>query len=135
MVAIIMFLIVLGNAETKTDFTLLNYFDGEYTVYTNENVGSNSVDLGFCYMNSKPVSHHVIGESMVIQNLEVNAALDSLLARVVKTEFLEDGTIIIYAYTSLIEDNVQVEGNKVNLQIAQRDERFVVGWPLILGSY
>lgn len=86
-------------------------------------------------MNSQKVSGHIIGESMVIERLEVGSALTTLKAKVIKTEYLEDGTVVIYAYTTLINDKVDVSGNRVNLQIATRDNRTVIGWPLILGSY
>jgi len=136
-VILIVSLIILNGANVKAenDFSLLNYFSGDYTVYTSGDNGENSVDLGFCYMNSQKVSGHIIGESMVIERLEVGSALTTLKAKVIKTEYLEDGTVVIYAYTTLINDKVDVSGNRVNLQIATRDNRTVIGWPLILGSY
>ena len=135
LVVIIIFLIVLSGVETKRNFTLLEYFSGEYIVYTSKDNSENSVDLGFCYMNSKPVTNNVIGESISIENLEVGSAITTLKARVIKTETLEDGTCVIYAYSSLIDENITVDGKKVNLQIATKGNRSVIGWPLILGSY
>lgn len=134
-VVVFMFIVLLGGVEDYEQFSLLNYFSGEYTVYTSQESGENSVNLGFCYMNSQPVKDYVMGESMVIDNLEVGDALNKLKARVVKTEYLEDGTTVIYAFSSLINQNVEVDGKKVNLQIANKEERYIVGWPLILGSY
>ena len=134
-IVIILFLIVLSGVKNETEFSLLNYFSGEYIVYTSQGEDENSVNLGFCYVNSKPVDDHIIGESMTIENLEVGAALQSLNARVVKTEYLEDGTVVIYAYSSLINDEVNVFGKQVNLQIATKNERTIIGWPLILGSF
>lgn len=134
-VVIIVFLIILSGFNLETNFSLLNYFSGDYLVYTSNENGENCVDLGFCYMNSKPVSECVVGESMVIKNFEIGSALDALNARVVKTEYFEDGTTVIYAFTNLIDDIVQVAGQRVNLQIATKDDRSVIGWPLILGSY
>lgn len=131
----LIFLIILSGAKTENNFTLLNYFSGDYTCYTSSENGEDCVDLGFCYMNSKPKTENVIAESMVIENLEVGKALSVLNARVVKTEYLEDGTSIIYAHTILINDSVETSGGRVNLQIATRDERSVIGWPLIMGSY
>lgn len=135
MVVIFVFIVLIAGTQEDVNFSLLNYFSGEYTVYTSNNAGTNSVDLGFCYMNSQPVSGHIIGESIVVADFEVGSALEVLNARVVKTEFLEDGTTVIYAYTSLIDNKVQVSGQNVNLQIATKDERTVIGWPLILGSF
>lgn len=133
-VVFIVFLIVLSGVKTN-NFSLLDYFSGDYTVYTSQDNDKNSLNLGFCYMNSKPSVSNVVGESIVIENLEIDSALKSLNARVVKTEYLEDGTTVIYAYSSLIDEKVEVFENYVNLQIATRKERSVIGWPLILGSY
>lgn len=130
-----MFIIILNGVNYKTEFTLLDYFSGEYTAYTSQKTGEDCVDLGFCYMNSQKVEGDVIGESMEIYNLEVGAALSALNARVIKTEYLEDGSTVIYAFTTLIEDKVSVDGENVNLQIASKDDRFIIGWPLIMGSY
>lgn len=135
MVVIFMFIVLLSGNEEKEQFSLLNYFSGEYTVYTSNSTGEDSVDLGFCYMNSKPVSEHIVGESMVIMNFEVGNAIKSLNAKVIKTEYLEDGTTVIYAFTNLISEQVQVLGQYVNLQIATKEDRTIIGWPLILGSY
>ena len=133
-VIIIMFLIILSGVKTENDFSLLNYFSGEYVVYTSTE-NEECIDLGFCYMNTKPTTENVVGESITIENLEISTALKTLSAQVVKTEYLEDGTTVIYAFTNLINEKVDVNGQKVNLQIATRDERSVIGWPLILGSY
>ncbi len=131
----IMFLIVLSAVQTKSNFTLLDYFSGDYKVYTSNINGEDCVNLGFCYMGSTPGEDCVIGECITIDNLEVASALSTLKARVVKTEYLEDGTTIIYAHTGLIQEVVEVSGARVNLQIATRENRSVIGWPLILGSY
>lgn len=127
-------LLIVGNAQTK-DFTLLDYFSGEYTAYTTKNAEKDAINLGFCYMNSKPVTTGVVGESIVVNDLEVGKAIETLQARVVKTEYLDNGTTIIYAYTNLILDKVQIDGKHVNIQIATNDDYSVIGWPLILGSY
>lgn len=134
-IVLVLFLIILSSVQTNNTFSLLDYFSGEYTVYTSLDNGEDCVNLGFCYMNSKPVSNNVMGESMVVENLEVGTALSALNARVVKTEYLEDGTSVIYAYTTLIDDKVEIGDEQVNLQIATRNTRSVIGWPLILGSY
>ena len=133
-IVIIVFLIVLSGAKMEKNFSLLNYFSGEYTAYISNNVDG-AINLGFCYMNSKPTSEKVLGESMVIENFEISSALEILNARVVKTEYLDDGTIVIYAFSNLIDETKEVFGQKVNLQIATRNERSVVGWPLIFGSF
>ena len=136
MMCVIFVLIVLvaGN-QKNNDFSLLDYFSGTYTAYTSTSSGVDCVDLGFCYMNSKPTTKDVVGESMILKNFEIGEAIKLLNARVVKTEYLEDGTTVIYAFTNLIDKKVQVEGKHVNIQIAVHDEQTIVGWPLILGSF
>ena len=99
LVVVIIFLILLGNVNFKNQFSLLDYFSGEYTVYTSTPNGEDGLNLGFCYMNSKPTTKNVVGESLKIEDLEVHAVLKDLSANVIKTECLEDSTIIIYAYT------------------------------------
>lgn len=135
LIVVFVFLILISGKQDCKNFTLLDYFSGEYTVYTSNATDSNSVNLGFCYMNSKPVSDHVVGESIIIKNCEIGDAIKTLKAKVVKTESLEDGTIVIYGHTNLIDDKVQVSGNSVNIQIATKEDRTIIGWPLILGSF
>lgn len=128
---------ILISSNVKTDFSLLNYFSGEYYAYTNRQVSTSSVNLGSCYMNNFKLKNSsiVIGESIKVENLEVGAVLKSLNAKVIKTEYLESGAVVIYAYSPKISKSVMVNSNKVNLQIANYDEYSIVGWPLILGSF
>jgi len=129
-------MIIKSGVSNKKDFSLLNYFSGEYTVYTSSsNGGKDCVNLGFCYMDSQKIDDCVIGESMVIKNFEIGNALATLNAKVIKTEILEDGTNVIYAYTNLINEKVEIGGKRVNLQIAEKHDHCVIGWPLILGSF
>lgn len=133
-VVIVVFLILLSCVETKENFTLLNYFSGDYTVYTSTN-STNGKYLGFCYMSETQTNKDVVGESLVVYDLELDSALSILKAKIVKTEYLDDGTVVIYAHTNLINKTVKVEGKRINLQIAHKNERFIIGWPLILGSF
>lgn len=133
-VVILMFMIIVGGFKAENDFTLLNYFSGEYSVYTSTN-SDGAINLGFCYMSTNPGQENVLGESMKIEQFEVGTALETLNAKVVKTEYLDDGTTVIYAYSQLIDETVKAYGHNVNLQIAIKDEKTIIGWPLILGSY
>ena len=133
-VVIIMFIIILSGVKTETNFSLLDYFSGEYTAYTEQN-SSNGINLGFCYMNSNQNVEALIGESLVVKNLEIGSALSTLKAKVVKTEYLENDMIVIYAFSPLIDEKVKVFNTYVNLQIATSDDRSVIGWPLIMGSF
>ncbi len=130
-----MFFVILSAYYNKKTFTLRDYFSGDYEMYSLNDDGGECVNLGFCYINSESRLKGVIGERMVIKNMELEAALKSLKARVVKTEYLEDGTNVVYAHTNLINDAVEIFSDWVNLQIAFKNNRYVVGWPLILGSF
>lgn len=133
-IVIIMFLILASSFQTR-DFSLLDYFDGDYTAYTEISTNENSVDLGFCYMQRNLENKkYLVGESLKVYNFEIGSALSKLKAKVVKTEVVND-EVVIYAYTSLIKDNVKVENKLVNLQIASKNDYSVIGWPLILGSF
>lgn len=133
-IAIFLF-VVLCNSNTTEDFSLLKYFNGEYTVYTKDKL-ENSLDLGFCYMsNNIETSSIVVGESMILKNYEVGKILKDLNAQLIKTECLDDGTSVIYAYSNLIRKQVKCDDNDANIQIAVKEDYIVVGWPLILGSF
>jgi len=135
-VVIVMFLVLICSKNVENDFTLLDYFSGEYTSYTEEIESEESLNLGFCYMQDKDVDKNkLVGESLKIYNFEPINALKKLNATLVKTECLDNGLVVIYAYTNKIKDYVEVDNKKVNIQIANNDECSVVGWPLILGSF
>ena len=134
LVCIIIFAILISGIPHK-EFSLLDYFEGDYVSYTSSPVGDSYIDLGTCYMNYVKPQAAMLGESITIRNFEPAAAIKALNAKIVKTEHLEDGATIIYAYSSLIPKNVKAGKKKVNLQIAHYETYSVVGWPLILGSY
>ena len=68
LIALVMLILTCVLTENK-QFSLLDYFEGDYTVYSSQSVGENSVNLGFCYMNTERVDNHVVGESIKIKNL------------------------------------------------------------------
>ena len=133
--AIISLFIIFLSSTPNTDFTLLDFFDGEYTAYSNTPLAENYINLGTCYMNMGKVEGDLVGESIVVYNLEIAKAIEDLSARVIMTEMLDDGTTVIYCYTDLIDTNVKINNSKVNIQIAHNDQCSVIGWPLILGSF
>ena len=135
-IVIVMFFVLICSNNAEKDFTLLDYFSGEYTAYTEQSYNSCDLNLGFCYMQNAHVDKNkLIGESLIIYNFEPIHALKTLKASLVKTEVLDCGTTVMYAYTSMIKDNVKIENKKVNIQIAHYDDYTVIGWPLILGSF
>ena len=135
LLAVIAMFVIFFNSGENEDISLLDYFDGEYVAYSNEPLSERCVDLGCCYMNYGAVDGMVIGESITVERLEIASAIESLSAKVVKTEVLNDGTNVIYCFTDKIDCNVMLDGKRVNIQIAEKDEYSVIGWPLILGSF
>lgn len=133
-VVFILFIIMFSGIK-KESFTLKDFFVGDYTVYTNEKINSSSLNLGFCFSTPNVTLNKKNGESMIIYNLEVATAIKKLKAKIIKTEYLENGLTCIYAYTKLIGKTVIVDERLVNLQIAIKDNKTTIGWPLIFGSY
>ena len=130
-----MVLFYANSTDKNVSFSLTNYFSGNYYSYSKEKINNNSINLGFCYLNKNIKSNDIIGESITTNNLELGSTIKQLNAKVVKTEYLENGITVIYTYTPLIKDNVCINNEKVNLQFAIKNETITIGWPLILGSF
>ncbi len=136
-VVIIVFLILIGNIGYQKKFTLLDYFSGDYYAYSNDPISDNYVYLGNCYMNYGKINstEEIIGESMTIYNFEPVAAIEKLNAKIVFSEYLDNGASVIYAFSDNISRSVMVNNKRVNIQIAYYDDYSIIGWPLILGSF
>ncbi len=136
-VVIIIFLILIGNIGYNNDFSLKDYFEGEYYAYSNSPLSENYLFLGSCYMNIGDIKEKngIVGESMLIDNFEPISAIQELDANIIFTEYLDSGASVIYAFTNKISKYVKVDGEKINIQIAYYDDYSVIGWPLILGSF
>ena len=131
---IVIAIILINSKHNTQQFSLNNYFTGSYYCYTNSK-NSNGINLGFCNLSTtKAKQNTIIGESMQVENLEISTAIKSLKAKVVKTEYLNNQTII-YAFTPLIKTNIILNNKKVNIQIAIKNNISTIGWPLILGSF
>lgn len=132
-IAVFIFIFLLSG-QKASNFSLLDYFDGEYSAYTNscEYGGTN---LGICYMTQSKKVKNKMGESLVIKNFEAGDAIKTLQAKVVKTEYLPTGATVIYAYSNLIPKSIKQSNKDVNLQIACYDDYVVIGWPVIIGSF
>lgn len=128
-----MFVLLVSGAINKKEFSLLSYYSGEYYCYSNISQ-ENSVNLGTCYMSVNPTKNKV-GESLKINNFSPAQAIEEFNAKVVKTEYLSSGATVIYAYSNLIPEEVEIDGKQVNMQIAYYETYSVIGWPLILGSF
>ena len=128
------FAVLIGCYSHKDKFTLQDYFAGTYYCYSQTANNNASVDLGFCFLNYEE-SSNPIGESMVIENYEPISAIEKLNANILKTEHLDNGATVIYAYSNKIGTSVDLNDKKVNLQLACYEDYCIIGWPLILGSF
>lgn len=124
------FLLVLSQFQPSKSFSLLNYFSGEYIAYITD-AEENLINFGYCNINTNPVNKDIVGETLTLYNCEVATALETLKASVVRTEYLENGATIIYAYTNLIDKKVEQFGEDVNIQVAVLNEKTIIGWPII----
>ena len=71
LIVIAVFLVLICSKNVENDFTLLDYFSGEYTSYTEEIENEESLNLGFCYMQNKGVDKNkLVGESLKIYNIK-----------------------------------------------------------------
>ena len=127
---IIVFASLVANIKCR-DFSLLDYFTGDISYYSLTDNGG--ADLTFCYKVSSK-SGSIIGESVKIENAELNSIISTLRARVIKTEWVED-RCIVYAYSSLVPTSVRLFNENINIQIAYNDSSAIIGWPLIYGDY
>lgn len=122
--------------QTKSNFSLKDYFTGKMSYYTQNSVSNTSINLGFCYLSENINKHSIIvGESIVVENLEISTALKILKAKIIEKGYLDNKTTVIYAYSPLITSQIKSKKNKVNLQIAINNNATIIGWPLILGSF
>ena len=129
-IVLVMFLLVVSQFRPVNDFTLLDYFSGEYIACTSSEMDS-GINYGYCSVNANPTSAEIKGETMILYDCEVASAIETLKARVVKTEYFDSGITLIYAYTNLIT-NISKKFNKnFNLQFAVDDKKLVIGWPQI----
>lgn len=124
----------------KKRFSLTNYFhSGTLYIYTNKSINSSSVKITNNYINTSSqgaTSENIIGESIYFENLEVGSAIETMKAKVMFTEYLENENLtIIYALSPLIPLKKKVKNNYINMQIAISSEYTIIGWPTILGSF
>lgn len=135
-VVLFMFFLLMSKMNTERHFSLRDYVDGEYTVYTNVAVNTSSINLGSCYMtktNSR-IDKSILGEDMKVMNIEIMALLKELNAEIINYDYLEEA-VVISAYSPKIDEYIKVKDRKSNLQIAVYTDYSIIGWPTILGSF
>lgn len=113
--------------------------EGTYSIYSRQDVSSPLVTrcvssgIGFIYYaHSKDASalralfDHIDGESIEIPGISARQVFKKLGAKEVSSG---------YGYSPKWRDFIKVGGQRINLQVVERGETTVVGWPVILGSY
>lgn len=82
------------------------------------------------------VDGNILGMAVTYKHDKVSTQqiLDSLQAKVIKTQKL-DNVITYYAYSGLLGGGVEIDNQKVNIQIAYTAQGIKVATPLIMGSY
>lgn len=105
------------------------------TIYTNYSVDDTSINAGNLYITQfqNNNSVNVLGESFTTIEFDVSKICTLLKAKIVKTEQVENMNIT-YAYSPFISKHLFIDGKKTNLQIVERSNDIILGWPLILGS-
>ena len=69
-----------------------------------------------------------------IENLQLSQLLDILKFEECSCSKLE-GLIVYCGYTPYAKKHVVLEGEKVNVQIAVKDDKLIAGFPMILTGY
>jgi len=113
--------------------------EGEYAIYSREDVQSSLVDrrvssgVGYIYYTVSKNAEalrakfsNIDGESIVLAGQSAKEILKKLGYREVSPG---------YGYSPRAKDFIKANGQKINLQIVERNDSVVVGWPVVLGSY
>ena len=129
--------LVYGNAEYSVYCLNLTENLANCTIIKNGN--SNIIKTNF--NNAKYVKSKVsmvLGESVSFDSFQtsVNKLINYFELKVAKTEKIGD-IYCVYGFceNKNFENSVEIEGQKVNIQIAFNNNRITIGTPLILGDY
>ena len=148
LVAICLGLLFLQNSYSLSSVSAS--YEGTYTFYTLENFEDEQVEViqcgnGFLVSCDNQVATEIYteldkellqGESFCFDGdlQDIYQLLYKLNVTETSIEQVED-IYIIYGYSSMLGNSVEVDGEKINIQIALREDIITVGTPLILGSY
>jgi len=113
--------------------------DGELAIYSREIVHSPLVTrrvtsgIGFIYYTDsgnaaalRAKFNNIDGESIVLSGISASQIFKTLGYREVS---------LGYGYSPRGLDFIKVDGQRINLQVVERNGTTVVGWPVILGNY
>ena len=112
----------LFEIEGISEIYFVENIDGkqEYVLKNKDNLGNSEVNKA---------------EGIIIVfDEECDVVLNSLDADIIKRERVEE-IEILYCYTPLFSDFIFLEGKQVNVQIIERQNQIVAGFPLILSGF
>jgi len=112
---------------------------GEYCIYSRDVVTSNLITkridsgIGYIYYCDssdaaalRPLFKKIDGESIILENCSMQRVYKILNYKKVGSH---------YGYSNRGRAFIKDGNTKINLQVVQRGDVTVVGWPVILGSY
>lgn len=122
--------------------------EGELCIYSTQDVHSRLIKrrvetgLGYIYYiessdaaKVRAMFSYIDGESITLNGQKTAQAILAKLGYT-KTSSSYDGIMdIVYGYSASCNTYILQDNKKINLQVATRDGRVTVGWPVILGSY
>lgn len=119
----------------ETDRVCLIVEDGSLS--EGEIIDSGSVD--FVYMSKeeglKAIKQvRVQGLEFYLSDISLDDVLQLLKADVVEKSEI-GGLNLIYAYSPFYQDNITMDGKKVNVQLALKGDEIIAGFPIILTGY
>lgn len=127
LIAIILLCIIVAGAP-KNNFSLTDFFCGEYYACTSLNVKNG---VGAKITQNYVLDYSLLkAEMIVVKNLEISAALKQLNAKVVDVEYANN-KVLIYAFSNLIKTSVKKGGKKFNLQFLNLNDSTLIAWPQI----
>ncbi len=145
--------IALALLFSQTTLSLSSFsktFFGTHTFFSTENFKSEKTSTtkngnGFLIECSTKNAEEIFsklnlskidGESFCVKShdFKITNFLNKLNAKIIKTENTQN-IKIVYAFSPKFPNFVLIDGQKVNLQIAQNFELTTIGTPLILGGF
>lgn len=133
--AIIFAIIFLINL-VPTDYLIFK-IEGDYTFYVGKassNAEIITVDQSVALATKKSLKN-VFGESVKCSDKsKIEGELNRLSAQFVFSEKIDD-LVVNYYYSNKISRYKVINGKKINLQTAERNNNFTIGSPLIFGSF
>ena len=140
-------------AIPKYDYSLLNYVvaNSEVSFYTTSQNEINKkfmtkIDIGngeiikcqsHIAKNTAKNLNNIAGISFSFDgtNDDIADFLQKVDAVIIKCENIDKNITTYLAYSKKINNSISIDNKKINLQIAQVDNKITIGSPLILGEY